>query len=209
MADGSDNADQVERPWWPLPPDESMRSDVVDADEATLEERLGRYRFVFREFGPPSQMLLIGGVPAMLALHELQRSFIAGNFLATVLTAQVLVEHSLGGSFVLAGDDSVVNSGFAGLIDESLRRGWLSPSMAARLHVLRSMRNPYTHPKVGMHARGHMARMRDTGIWDPYVLAETDAREAIRIVVDWQRECWRDERLEDGGAERSGGPTDI
>jgi len=184
-----------------------MRAEVVESDDATVEDRLGRYRFIRQEFGPPSQMLLIGGAPAMLAFHELQRSFIGGNFLATVLIAQVFVEHSLGGSFVLAGEDAIVDSGFANLIEESLQRGWISPSLAARLHALRTMRNPYTHPKVGLHARGHMARMRDTEIWDPYDLAEADAQEAVRIVVDWLRECSQDERPRDDGAEPSDGAS--
>lgn len=176
------------RPTWPPPTDEQLRADIRESDAASFDDRLARYRFIFEEFGPPGDMLLIGGMPSMLAIHELQRSFIDGNFLATILAAQVFVEHSLGGAFAMSGDDKVVNAGFAMLIDESEKRGVLSSTIAERLHSLRTMRNPYTHPRVGLHAKGYMARLRDSSTWDPYELAEQDAREAVRIVVDWLRE---------------------
>ena len=43
----------------------------------------------------------------MFAVDELKRSFIYGNFMATVLLAQVFVEQSIGGIYLLSGDDEV------------------------------------------------------------------------------------------------------
>jgi len=51
-----------------------------------------RWRFLWEEFGPPVDMLLIGGTPSMFALDELKRSYFYGNFMATVLLAQVFIE---------------------------------------------------------------------------------------------------------------------
>lgn len=176
----------MNRPVWPTPDDEEIAQDLTDADAASLETRRERYRFVLQEFGPPAHMFLVGGIPAMFAVVELQRSYIFGNHLAVILTAQAFVEHSLGGAFRLAGDDRVAASGFATLIDEALSRGAISSGVADRLHELRRMRNPYTHSQASDSPRGYMARLRDGG-YDPEAMAERDAQEAIRIVVDYLR----------------------
>src|SRR6266702_7424546 len=134
------------RPKWPTPDDSSLTSEVRDWDEAARADRVGRYRFVLEEFGPPADMLLFGGFPALLAIHELQRAFVMGNYLGTILVAQVFVEHSLAGGYRLTGKDKIVEAGLATLIDQSLADDTITESIAARLHELRRMRNPYTHP---------------------------------------------------------------
>ena len=139
-------------------------------------------------------MILIGGIPAMFAINELTQCFINGCYLATILTAQVFVEHTLGGDFRLAGDDKIVSGGLKKLIDESNRTHRITPVLAARLHDLRIMRNPYTHPKRLMGPGSYMSRLIEKDAPRPEALAEQDAREAIRIVVDFLREgspSWR------------------
>ncbi len=91
----------MSRPKWNVPHDDELRSEIQRADEATLEDRVSRLRFILEEFGPPADMLLIGGTPSMLALRELQLSFVDGNFLVCVLAAQIFVEYSLGGMFAM------------------------------------------------------------------------------------------------------------
>ena len=176
------------RPTWTPPPEKEIVNGLRIGDEATREDRAKRFQFILSEFGPDAHMLLVGGVPAMFAIHELKRSFIDGNYLATIVTAQAFVEHSLGGSFSMAGEDAIVNSGFARLIDESLAREWVSPELALRLHTLREMRNPYTHPKIGVPGKGYMERLMKAPVPDPETMAEQDAREAVRIVIDWLRD---------------------
>jgi len=81
----------------------------------------------------------------MFALDELKRSYIYGNFMATVLLAQSFVEHSLAASYYMAGKDKMAKQGFAGLIDSALKDGQLTGHLAETLHQLRKMRNPYIH----------------------------------------------------------------
>lgn len=150
--------------------------------------RTERFRFVLSEFGPPAHILLVGGIPAMFAIHELKTSFIYGNYLGTVLIAQAFVEHSLGGAFAMAGEDEIVQAGFARLIDESVSRDWISPWVAARLHDLRRIRNPYSHPSAPGGKRGYLARLERWLPSSPEMLAENDAKVAIQIVVDWLRD---------------------
>jgi hypothetical protein len=177
----------MSRQKWDVPSDNELRAEIQKADESSLEERVERLRFILEEFGPPADMLLVGGVPSMLAIQELQRSFIDGNFLVCILAAQIFVEHSLGGMYAMSGEDALVDSGFASLINAAEKDGAIDNTIAQRLHILRNMRNPYTHPKVGLHARGYMARLLNSKTYNPYELAEQDAREAIQIVVDYLR----------------------
>ena len=113
----------MQRLRWPTPPDDQLTDEIRQSDEATRPDRAERYKFIFEQFGPPADMLLFGGPPAMLAIHELQRAFITGNFLATILLAQVFVEHSLAGGYRLGGQDGLVEAGLAKLIDTSLADG--------------------------------------------------------------------------------------
>jgi hypothetical protein len=132
-------------------------------------------------------MLVVGGIPAMFAIHELQRSYFDGNYLATILTAQVFVEHSLGGMFSLAGEDKVVELGFSNLIEVARARNMVNNEVAERLHHLRKTQNPYSHPHAGIAPRSYMARLREH-FKDPEQLAEDDARRAIRTVIDFLRD---------------------
>jgi len=177
----------MKRPRWPVPDIADLQEEVKQVDNATREERASRLRFIKEEFGPPVDMVLVGGVPAMFAIQEMTHSFVVGNFMATVLLAQVFVEHSLGGSFILGGDDTTATSGFAKLINESLSRGDLSADLADRLHELRKMRNPYSHPSPGVTPRSYMGRLREKEVYIPEDLAEQDARFALQVVVDFLR----------------------
>jgi len=125
---------------WPIPKWEQLVDEVRSHDETTPKERVDRYKFVLEEFGPPVDMLPVGGIPAMFAIYELKRSFVvAGNYLATILVAQVFIEHSLGGTVILAGNDKIAEIGFATLIDISAQKGITTADLAHRLHELRKM----------------------------------------------------------------------
>jgi len=181
------NSQNMKRPKWPVPDVADLEKELRQADNASRQERASRLQFIKEEFGPPVDMLLIGGVPAMFAIQEMTHSFVVGNFMATVLLAQVFVEHSLGGSFILGGDDTTATSGFAKLVNQSLSRGDISAELANRLHELRRMRNPYSHPSPGVTPRSYMGRLREKDIYVPENLAEQDARFALQVVVDFLR----------------------
>jgi hypothetical protein len=175
----------MDRFQWPVPSDEYLRRQITEGETETAEYRVERYRFLWAEFGPPADMLLVGGIPAMFALDELKRSYAYGNFMATVLLAQIFVEHSLGGGFGLAGQDDVAEKGFGGLIGAALD-GRITPELATTLHRLRKMRNPYTHYIPGAGTRSYMGRIREM-FMSPEDLVVEDAKFAIRAVADFMR----------------------
>ena len=177
----------MERFKWPVPSDEYFYRHLAESESSTIQYRVERYKFLWEEFGPPSDMLLLGGIPSMFALEELKRSYAYGNFMATVLLAQVFIEQSLGGSYSLAGKGSIAEKGFACLVDASLKDGNITPELAETLHRLRKMRNPYTHHIGGIGKRSYMGRLFETEFVAPEDLIVEDAKFAVRAVVDYLR----------------------
>ena len=172
---------------WPTPPIEYFLREVGEGERETLSYRAERYRYLWEQFGPPADMLLVGGIPAMFALEELKRSYAYGNYMATVMLAQAFVEQSLGGMYTMAGRDEVVAKGFAALIDQALQDTQITKQVADDLHALRKMRNPYTHHTIGTGKRTYMGRLMESAPIAPEDLVLEDAKSAIRAVVDYLR----------------------
>lgn len=173
---------------WPVPSDDYLRRTLAEGEAATIEHRVDRYRFIWEEFGPPADALLVGGIPSMFALGEMKRSYIYGNFMATVVLAQAFVELSLGGMYSLAGDDRVADGGLARLVARAQDDGHIQDEIAESLNKLRRMRNPYIHHAGGDGPRSYMGRLMEGDFVPPEDLVVKDADAAIRAVVDYMRE---------------------
>jgi hypothetical protein len=176
------NGDQRERLTWPVPEPSTLRAELGDGEASTIDYRVERCSFLWAEFGPPADAFLISGIPSMFALDELKRSFIYGNFMATVMLCQAFAELSLGGMYSLSGNDAIARKGFKALIEQALKDGHIPATLAAKLQALRTMRNPYSHSNY----QGYLNRLRDART-APEDLVVEDAKAAIRAVVDYLR----------------------
>jgi hypothetical protein len=172
---------------WPVPSEEFFRQKLTEGEGATIEYRIERYIFLWEEFAPPARMLLVGGIPAMFALDELKRSYAYGNFMATVLLAQAFIEQTLGGSYMLSGQDEIAQRGFAGLIAAARDDGKITAELANEFDHLRRIRNPYTHNVSGLGPRSYMGRLKDTEFVAPEDLVMEDAKFAVRCTVNLLR----------------------
>lgn len=180
MTDGE--TEEFAPPTWP-PSEDWIREALTHLDSVTLTERVRRYRFLSDHFDLRSGLLIFGGVPAWFALKDAQGAFLAGNFMAVVFCAQVFAEHSLASGYILAGDDQTAESGFARLIDQAYADGRIDQGFADRLHELRQIRNPYTHPRALNRPRNWLSRAMASGHSDAYELAEADAMFAIEVMA--------------------------
>lgn len=98
-----------------------------------------------RELGRDGTMF--PGPAAALAWVEARSSFVNGNFVATVLLCQSMVEHLLA-SFLHAGllvDDLPARVSFRETLKRSQERGLVSARDVADLEKLAELRNPLSH----------------------------------------------------------------
>lgn len=177
---------------WTLPPEEELKSHLVSHYQESFDERLERYKFLWQEFGPPTDMLLGGGFQAYLALNEIKLCYIEGFYLAVVLLAQIFIENSLGGSYIIGGDDEIAEKGFKKLIDKALTDNLINDDLSVKLQELRKMRNLYVHPKAGAGTGTFMGRILEKSqsgkAYESLELfAKDDADLAIQTVVDFLR----------------------
>ncbi|MEW6715065.1 MAG: hypothetical protein AB1306_08260 [Nitrospirota bacterium] len=172
---------------WPVPEDEYFYRHLTEGESSTVQYRIERYKFLWEEFGPPADMLLWGGIPSMFALDELKRSYAYGNFMATVLLAQVFIEQTIWGSYALSTQDESTKNTFSNLIDTAYKDGLITSELSETLHRLRKMRNPYTHHIGGIGKRSYMRRLVETEFISPEDLVVKDAKFAVQSVVDYLR----------------------
>jgi hypothetical protein len=172
---------------WPVQPREQIVQDVIEGDRVSLEERVDRIERLRQEFGPPTDIFLLGGLQASWALQEMQSCYITGNSMAVVFVAQSFIEHSLAGSLILSGFDDLAESGFAKIVQDAKETGAITLELFDRFDQLRRIRNSYVHPAVGFAPNSVMGRLMGSGLKHERELPDADAWYAIETVVDFIR----------------------
>lgn len=118
-------------------------------------ERLRELLALDADFGGGG-VLLPGGHPTYLAYTEARSSYVAGNFVATILLCQAMIEHLLGGHLVV---DDVTRSirqlpsreeidqrpALDKILKECVARGLLNSKDESDIRRLTSLRNPLIH----------------------------------------------------------------
>lgn len=178
----------MDRPTWPLPPQEEIASELREWDERSFSERIERWIFLRQLTDPlPVGWSLPGSVLCGSVWWEAGRCFIGGNFIAAVILTQGFVEHSLAEVLRRTGKVNVKGLGLKALIDAAEQIGELPPELATRLHGLRELRNPYVHADVETWPPPHLQRALAETAGDWYALRDGDARLAIEAAADYIR----------------------
>ena len=160
-------------------------------DALTLIERKQRARFIAEETEGPSGASIPGvEFEAAMMFGDALRSFVAGNFLATVLSAQAFLEHCLATALDTRGELNKSRLRFCDLINKCADYGLVDEALANNLHRLRKLRNPYAHRQQRTPDEWptwFYSRVMSEADGQPYMLAEIDAKFALRCVVDYIR----------------------
>ena len=175
------------RPKWRIPPDDVLIEELTEWDRSTLRDTLRRWRFVRHETeGPEDGFALPSTLTGGFLYWEAGRSFVAGNFIAAVLSTHAFVESCL----ISLMPDQVralgTPLGFGALIDLAFREGVIDLRVRRILNGLRKMRNPYVHERWKDSPRLVKRALMEAG-GDPYALTERDARAAIQAMTDFLR----------------------
>jgi hypothetical protein len=124
-----------------------MRSFLADLHD-DLPERLQRFRYVtdIESVLGTGGTMLFGGYPTCSALAEARSSFITGNFVATILLCQSLIENLLA-AFLHGGllEELPSRIKFADTLERCRKRVLITDDEAADLSRLMELRNPLSH----------------------------------------------------------------
>lgn len=159
--------------------------DFLKADnEAVLEGRATRLVWLRRHGEPESGWLLNGGFETSTAFGEAGACFVNGDFMATILLVQTVVEHLLGGMIAMYCDDdrAAYRSPYKTLLSRALNEQFLTTDEYELFDQLRQARNPHAHPR-GVNDRSSLIRRAmDSGVAIDELI-EADARAALTALV--------------------------
>jgi hypothetical protein len=177
------------------PPSDTELSRLLLGDlHADFAGRVARLRLLValdHDFGGEGVMLP-GGPNTQMAYLEARASFVAGNYLATILLSQTLVENLLGAFIHMENGSREIRGGsFVELsskpaLDELLKQGQtsglLNPDDVENLRRVRSLRNPLTHYRHINDAANLHRRALDERVHFEQLMMN-DARFCIGVVI--------------------------
>ena len=110
------------------------------------------------------------GTFSQLLFKEALNSFVAGQFIATIVLAFSLIERTVAGRLAFVGEKSAARAKSEILLKGALERGWLRTEEHKLLDELRELRNPI------VHFRDHLSDTR------PEVRAALSARTTEQVL---------------------------
>lgn len=156
---------------------------LMAEDEASREARLERLRWLVENFGEPRHLLFWGGPISYRAFEEARLCFLNGQFIATTLLCQVILEHMLAALFHSARRDDLEGSGFKRLIDEAVKERFITPEEYDAFDRIRERRNPLVHYRDPMNQENVMYRLirEDKTLEQVF---EDDAKMALSVIFN-------------------------
>lgn len=177
------------------PEQPNLSSDLSDTDcvqhllaelHDDLEGKVARLRIlseIGRGMGPGGTMIF-GGQAAYYAWSEARSSFAHGNYVATVLLCQGLVEHLLAAYLhaALLMDDVPARVAFRETLRRCREKDVISDEDVADLEKLMGLRNPLSHFRH-VHDDSNLDRRSSATGQHAYDLMRQDAEFAIALAV--------------------------
>jgi len=172
---------------WTTPEESELVEELQSFKVFDDKRHLPRLRTIHEEFGPSTDMLFPGGIPAAIALHELKLAYIMCLDISAIMASHIFVEQVLGGSLIMSGYEKEAEGGLSSIIKTLLKHEALNDEVAISLHKLKNIRISYFHAHTGLKERSYMGRWMKSGTKDPYEFVEQDAKICIQAVVDLLR----------------------
>lgn len=167
----------------PLPDDVDLAQHLMTDLCHDLPERVARFKLLTALTSDFGGTLLFGGHPSSLAYGEARSSFVNGNYVATIMLCQSLMEHLLAAflhAALLAELDSKPR--FSDTLREGQKRGLLNEQDINDLKRLGQLRNPLAHYR-NINDADHLDRRAMTTDQHPLELCYADAEFAIRTII--------------------------
>ena len=161
----------------------------LEEDEArSRPHRAARLRLLVEEYGPSDTIrVFLGGPISAWAFEEARQAYLHGLFVCCTIMCQVCLEHMLAGLFRGAGRDDLSNASFNRLLREAREERILSQDEFRLFDRLRTLRNPYAHPRDPTGIDSMPRRALESGA----VMEDVPVQDATFAVTALLRLCRR------------------
>jgi hypothetical protein len=163
-----------------IDPRNELEKDLCEYDDFTFQFRLARLKYILSVYPPGYGMM-------SLEMHylftEAMHSYINGEFVATILISQSLIEHWLFGTLREKGYPLKENAGLGEIIKTMRKYQLLHSFLIDKIDQLKKIRNPYVHSKPMSHPDNLDHRSVNQNK-NHQVLAENDAKEALALMYE-------------------------
>ncbi len=148
-------------------------------DRTSLAERAARVRWVAQAI--PRKALTAMPFETMAVLQEAKATFIAGQFMATIVLATSFFEHWLASNLISVGFGEEAVQGWAAAIAYARQRSLVPPVFLDKADRLRQIGNPFIYHKSSEHEHPTVRRPFAIGK-HPYRFLERDAQESLMLI---------------------------
>ena len=150
-----------------------------------LNGRVNRFKYLAAldsDYAGIEGTMLFGGTPAFLAYQEARSSYVSGNFVATVLLCQALLENLLAAFLHAACAEVAPRPRLEQTLQECRTLGLLTEQDEMDVLRLARQRNPLTHYR-SLDDVSHLDRRAMDTRTHPLSIIQDDARFAITLVI--------------------------
>jgi hypothetical protein len=181
-----------------LPDQIDIASYLVNDFGENLAGAVGRYQMLMAfdaDFGS-DWLMLPGGTASFQSYTEARASYVAGNFLATIVLAQGLVENILGshlhiqeGIKPIHGIPARTSGGLSPrpsvreILNKSVEDGLIAIDLKGRIERLIELRNPLVHYR-NVNDTSHLTRRSMSDNASEADLLEEDAKFACSVIIE-------------------------
>lgn len=125
----------------------SLERGLLASELLLHDSRLGRVARLAKLINPDDMYFFQDGELSQNLFREVLDAYVSGLDLATCFLGFTFVERSIAGRLFHIGEKDAAKGRSKQLLEEALRRGWLSQDEHALLDGLRKNRNPLVHFK--------------------------------------------------------------
>lgn len=161
-----------------------MIAAIAHGDEATREERADRIIWVGQYDSLPGGVV-VGPLDTMRIRTEARDSFVAGQFVATVVLAMAFIEHTVVDE-IIERDLAKHGVPFQRALDLAEAHQLFAPDLLARARAMQKTRNPFAHRKEPGHEHSFGTKFKKRRV-HPGLILEEDAKASLVLMYEFFR----------------------
>jgi len=157
----------------------TTEKELISYDKILFPQRFERLKFV-KKYNPKG-FSMFGDMEFVFTFNEIQKCYVNGHFIATIVLSQSFLEKLLGIHLSKKGLEKETKYGLEKMIKVATRENILHPKVLELLNCLRLKRNPFIHSKSWDYPHTLSKRSFENKL-RPEEQLEKDATEAMSLL---------------------------